>query len=120
MKLIKQGYTGELTKQSHTDDGAEVELFPARKGGRKVLLGKDLDRNVQVYLKKPRGWGTISMGIAMAAARGILQKSHHSLRAEYGGPIHLTLHWAHSLLKRMKLVQRKATTSNSKYRGEHV
>ena len=34
--------------------------------------------------------------------------------AENGGPIQLNRHWAHSLLKRMNFVQRKATTSLSK------
>ena len=51
----------------------------------------------------------------MAAARGILLKCNHSMLAEYGSHIQLNKHWAHSLLKRMKFVQRKATTSKSKH-----
>ena len=35
--------------------------------------------------------------------------------AEFGGPVQLSRTWAHSLLKRMKFVQRKATTSKSKH-----
>ena len=33
---------------------------------------------------------------------------------DFGGYIDLNRHWAHSLLKRMHFVQRKATTSKSK------
>ena len=120
VKLIKKGYTEELKKRLCMDDGAELELFPAGKHGRKVLLREDLDRKVQAYLKQVReGGGTLSARIAMAAARGIPLKSNRSLLTEYGGPVHLTRHWTHSLLKRMKFVQRKATTSKSKYTGEH-
>ena len=35
--------------------------------------------------------------------------------AEYGGHIKITRHWAYSLFHRMKFVQRKVTTSQSKY-----
>ena len=50
----------------------------------------------------------------MAAAQGILRKCNRSMLAENGGPM-LNRHWAHSLLKRMKFEQRKATTSMSKF-----
>ena len=50
----------------------------------------------------------------MAAARGILRKCNRSMLAENGGSIQLNRHWAHSLLKSMKFMQRKATTSMSK------
>ena len=51
----------------------------------------------------------------MAAARGILLKCNRSMLAEFGGPVQLSRTWAHSLLKQMKFVQRKATTSKSKH-----
>ena len=71
---------------------------------------------MQLYLKKVRqGGGAVSARIAIAAARGILRKCNSSLLAENGGPIELTRHWAHCLLERMKFVQRKATTSASKF-----
>ena len=52
--------------------------------------------------------------IALAAARGIVQKCNPSLLVQNGGPVELNKFWAHPLLKRMKFVQRKATTSKSK------
>ena len=71
---------------------------------------------MQLYLKKVRqGGGAVSARIAIAAARGILRKCNSSLLVENGGPIELNRHWAHSLLASMKFVQRKATTSVSKF-----
>ena len=54
VKSIKKGYIEELRKRQRTDDGEEVTAFPAKKRGRKLLLGDDLDHKVQVYLKKVR------------------------------------------------------------------
>ena len=45
---------------------------------------------------------------------GILLKYNPSLLVQNGGPVELNKFWAHSLMKRMKFVQRKATTSKSK------
>ncbi len=116
MKSIKQVYLGELWKRARTNDGGEIAALPVKKRGRKVLLGEDLDRKVQIYLKTVReGGGAVSARITMAAARGIVLKCDRSVLAEFGGPIELNRHWGHSLLKPMKFVQRKATTSKSKH-----
>lgn len=53
--------------------------------------------------------------ITMATDRGILLKCNQLMLAEFGGPIQLNRYWSHSLLKWMNFVQRKATTSKSKY-----
>ena len=57
----------------------------------------------------------MSARIAMAATRGILLKCDRTKLAEFGGPVQLNRYWAHSLLKRTKFVQRKATTARSKH-----
>ena len=120
VKSIKQGYIKELLKRPRADDGEELMAFPAKKRGRKLLLGDDLDHKVQVYLKKVRErGGAVSARIVMAAARGILLKCNRSMLVEFGGPIQLNRYWAHSLLKRMHFVQRKATTSKSKHTVEN-
>ena len=106
VKSIKKGYIEEVLKRPREDDGEELTAFPAKKHGRKLLLGDDLDHKVQVYLKKVREeGGAVSARIAMAAARGILLKCNQSMLAEFGGPVQLNRHWAHSLLKRMNFVQ---------------
>ena len=83
------------------------------------MLGDE--HKVQVYLKKVREGGrAVSVRIVMEAARGILLKCNQLMLAEFGGPIQLNRHWAYSLLKLMKLVQRKATTSKSKHAVENL
>ena len=56
----------------------------------------------------------MSARTAMAAARGILLKCNRDKLAEFGGHVELNRQWAHSLLTRMKFVQRKATTAKSR------
>ena len=116
-KSMKKAYEDELRKRRrcYVAGMEEITDLPAKKRGRKLLIGDNLDEKVQLYLRKVReGGGAVSARIAIAAARGILRKCNRSLLAENGGPIQLNRHWAHSLLKRMKFVQRKATTSMSK------
>ena len=115
VKSIKKAYLEELRKRPRSDDGEELTALPTKKRGRKLLLGVDLDMKVQAYLRKVReGGGAVSARIAQAAARGILLKYNPSLLVQNGGPVDLNKFWAHSLMKRMKFVQRKATTSESK------
>ena len=38
-----------------------------------------------------------------------------SMLAKLGGPVDLNQYWAHSILRHMKFMQRKATTSKSKH-----
>ena len=81
-----------------------------------MLLGHELDRKVQAYLKKVReGGGAVSARIVTAAAPGILLSCDKTRLEEYGGNIRLNRHWAHSLLKRMHFVQRRATTAKSRH-----
>ena len=117
VKSIKKAYLEELRKRPRTDDGGEpISALPVKKRGRKLLLGDDLDQKVQIYLRKVReGRGAVSARIVIAAARGILLKYNPSMLAELGGPVDLNKYWAHSVLKRMKFAQRKATTSKGKH-----
>ena len=97
-----------------------VDHLPAKKRGRKVLLGSEVDAKVQAYVRQVRqGGGFVSSRIVIAGAKGILLSSNRSLLSDYGGPISLTRAWAHSLLKRMQFVRRKGATAKSKSSGEH-
>ena len=67
-------------------------MLPSKKRGSRVLLGDELDKKVQMYLKKVReGGGIVSARIAVAAARGIVQTYNKSLLAEFGGHVELTV-----------------------------
>ena len=113
---IKKAYLEAMKENRTIEDSDDLESLPAKKRGRRVLLGDDLDLKVQAYLKKVRkGGGVVSARIAMAAARGILLTCDRSMLAEFGGHVHLNRHWAYSLLHRMKFVQRKVTTAKSKH-----
>ena len=97
-----------------------VDHLPAKKRGRKLLLGSEVDAKVQAYIRQVReGGGSVSSRIVIAGAKGILLSSNRSLLSDYGGPISLTRAWAHSLLKRMQFVRRKGTTAKSKLSREH-
>ena len=77
-------------------------------------MGDDLDRKVQLNLKKVREEGVIvSARIAIAAARGIVLTCDRFMLVEFGGHVELNRHWAYSLLHQMNFVQRKATTAKA-------
>ena len=56
----------------------------------------------------------MNTAIVLASARGIVMTKDRSILAEYGGHVCLTTSWAKSLLIRMGMVYRKASTSRSK------
>ena len=67
--LMESSERGQL---SWTKDEGDIIALPLKKRRRPVLLGKELDMQVQMYLKKVReGGGAVSARIVMAAARGI-------------------------------------------------
>ena len=43
-----------MRKQPRSYDGEEIAALPAKKGGRKLLLGEDVDMKVRIYLRKVR------------------------------------------------------------------
>ena len=71
MRLFKKKYLDAVKKRHLTDAESEAEVtsLPARKRGRKMLLGEQLDAKVQSYVKALRSAGTpIGSSIVMAAA----------------------------------------------------
>ena len=108
VRSIRNAYREELRKKRSRAGNDEVSILPSKKHGRRVLLGQELDKKVQLYLKKVReGGGAVSSRIAMAAAHRILMKCNRGMLSEFGGPVQLNNDWARSLLKRMQFVQRR-------------
>ena len=112
----KVAYEKELSrKRKAGDDDISVKALPARKRGRKLLLGDELDKKVQKYLRALRdNGGSVSVDIVIAAAKGIVMKTNKHILVEYGGHVNLSKNWAKALIKRMGFVKRKGTTSKSK------
>ena len=80
------------------------------------MLGEETDKKVQLYLIAVRNsGGGVSARLAMAAAKGLMLALNRGALAQYGGHVNITRHWAYSLFHRMKFVQRKVTTSQSKF-----
>ena len=111
-----QSETCILKRKRDDQVDEDIVTLPLNKRGRPLLLGQDLDTKVQLYRRKVRdgGGGAVSARIVTAAARGILLKCDRTKLVEFGGHVELSRHWAHSLLKCMNFVQRKATTAKSK------
>ena len=57
---IKGAYLeGMKENRARADDDGDLAVLPAKKRGRRVLLGDDLDMKVQMYLKKVREGGGV-------------------------------------------------------------
>ena len=68
--------------------------------GRPLLLGKNIDEQVQLYLHKIReNGGVVTASVVVAAARGILMSRDRTQLAEFGGHIELSREWAYHLLR---------------------
>lgn len=110
---MKKAYLAEKRKADDPDE--EIIVLPPKKRGRQFLLGEQLDKQIQEYLKIIRGQGGIvNASVVISAAKGIIMATDSSLLMEYGGHINLSRHWAYHVLDRMKFTRRKATTSKSK------
>ncbi len=112
VRSFKKKYLEEIKK--HQKPGAEIEevrSLPARKRGRKVMLGEELDHKVQNYVRALHSAGTpIGSSVVLAAGEGMVRAHNRTLLAQHEGHITITKSWAISLLKRMGYDRRKATT----------
>lgn len=127
VRSIRDVYREHLKFRRHCGITEPIRTLPEKARGRPLLLGNDLDKKLQLYVKKLReSSAVVSSKVVMAAARGILKIYDRQRLAddeldneeEAGngvGYIHLNRHWAYSFLRRMNYVKRKATTAKSKY-----
>ena len=109
----RDAYRQELKKKRKVDSkgGIKIDELPGRKRGRPLLLGEELDKQVQDYLTSFRESGAVvNTAIAMACAEGIVRSKDTNLLACNGGHISITKDWAKNILHRMGLVKRRAST----------
>ena len=114
LKNLYQLETKRASKNcSSLEEPSGVHELSHKKTGRPLLLGNDLDGQVQEYLKGLRKCGMpINTFIVIASARGIVMNKNANLLVSNGGGIDLTKDWAKYLLKRMGFVKRKACSKS--------
>ena len=106
VREIKRKYIEAMEQRGDT-----VDVLPKEKRGRPLLLGDEMDKEVQKYIEEQRKRSVpITRDVVIAAGRGIVMKHDEALLAENGGEINLTKHWAASILGRMNYVKRRGTT----------
>ena len=83
----KKVYLCELaTKKRAGDEKISVDRLPVAVKGRPLLLGKDLDHQVQAYIASLReAGGVVNMAIVIAAATGIVRRNDSNLLAAIMG-----------------------------------
>ena len=92
-----------------------MQSFPERPHHRPLLLGDGLDEKLQLYIRILReGGGVVSSKIVMAAACGTILPYDRSKLAE-NGDMFIKIVTGHIYFETNEFVQRKATTSKSKY-----
>ena len=89
----------------------EITKLESAPRGPPLLLGKEMDVQVQEYVKSLlESGGVVNSRIVMAGAEGIVKSYDSNLLQENGGHIVLSKSWAKSILGRMGYVKRRAST----------
>ena len=111
IRTWRDKYLRELAKKKRSGEEVAVTTLANKKRGRPLLLGEELDKQVQAYLTVLRQNGAVvNTAIVIACANGVVRSCDSNLLACNGGHISLTKHWAKYLMQRMGLVKRRAST----------
>ena len=93
-------------KAKETD--LRVKSLPSAKRGRPLLLGEELDKQVQEYIRALRNeGGVVTIPVTMAVGTAIVESNNRMLLSKHGGSIEITNNWARSLLHHMSFVKRR-------------
>ena len=85
---LEKTYLQELQSRKRTGEDLSIKELPTKKINRPLKLGKDLDEQVQGYLKElGRLGGVVNAAIAMASARGIVRKKDSRMLTGNGGHV---------------------------------
>ena len=104
-------YRSQLKFKKQSGSEVSVKSLDNKKRGRPFLLGEELDRQVQAYIKCLRENGAvINTQIVMAVAEGIVKSHDSNLLKVNGDHITCSKSWAKSLLSRLGYVKRRAST----------
>jgi len=101
----------ELGKRKRSGEEMNINELPDEKRGRKLMLGEELDKQVQSYLLDLRCNGAvINSSITIAVAQGIVTNYDSNMLFDNGGHVILTKSWAKYLLRRLGFVKRRSST----------
>ena len=95
------------------EEDLTVGDLPLKKRGRPLLLGKNLEKQVQKYILKLCEHGcAVNTMVVIAAAMGLSRLIDQIHLSECGGPATLSGSWANSLLKCMNFIKRRISTKS--------
>ena len=104
-RRLKNNYLASLK----TDQDSKQLL--GKKRGRPLMIGVDLDQQVQDYIFYLRKEGAvINTHVVIGIGKGIVMGKDSNLLACNGGGIVLTKDWARNVLRRMGMVKRRSNT----------
>ena len=113
VRLFKKKYLEAVKQRAAQGDSSSAISIPSKRMGRPLTLG-DLDPKVQQYIRALRQAGApVGTTVIIAAAKGIVMSVDQTMLVENGGHIQMTKTWAQSLMHRMELVKRKASTKKN-------
>ena len=82
---MNAAYLKEVIRKRKAEEELVINALLTDKQGRPLLLGVNMDKKVQLYLKKLReGGGAVSARVVVAAARGIIVTCDKTMLEEYG------------------------------------
>ncbi len=113
-----RGWVTKFRKEMKTTekdvDEVTADDLKNKPRGRPLMLGDELDKQVQEHIKAIReSGGVINRTIVLATGHGIVSSHNRSFLEEYGGHIKLDRGWSTSLMERMGYVYRKGTHATS-------
>ena len=95
-------YKKELANRVKVGGSLTIEKLETKKRGHPYLLGEEMDRQLQEYIKSLReAKAVINSAIVISAAEGIVKSHDSNLLESNGGHIKCTKHWAKHFLNRL-------------------
>ena len=99
-------YKKELANRVKVGGSLTIEKLETNKRGHLYLLGEEMDRQLQEYIKSLReAKAVINSAIVISAAEGIVKSHDSNLLESNGGHIKCTKHWAKYFLNRLGYVK---------------
>ena len=107
MHTWRNEYIDKLSKRKRAGEEMDVNELSDKKRGRGLMLGGELDKQVQSYVLDLRSNdAVINSSVIIAVAQGIVTNYDSNLLSENRGHIALTKSWAKYLLRHLGFVKR--------------